>query len=87
MGYAVMMARTHSQRPVTMRALLRALAPFIAVQVAVVMLVFAAPWVVHRLDATVVVEARESEEDITRQMEQMVVPLESSPEPAVPNKP
>lgn len=75
MGYAVLIARARAGLgAVAMAALLRALLPFVVVQCAVTVLVFAAPWTVHRLDAAAPVvsgTAPESEQDIEQQMRDM----------------
>ncbi|MCJ0763425.1 TRAP transporter large permease subunit [Variovorax terrae] len=78
MGYAVLMARARSGLPqVPMRRLLRALLPFVGVQLALVALVFAAPRLVHQLDAPLPAAGQAapmSEQDIVRQMEEMASP-------------
>jgi TRAP-type mannitol/chloroaromatic compound transport system permease large subunit len=74
MGYAVMMARASAAQAVSNRHLVRALAPYVLVQLALVAAVFAAPWVVHQLDATVVPVVQDSEQDIERQMQEMSAP-------------
>jgi TRAP-type mannitol/chloroaromatic compound transport system permease large subunit len=76
MGYAVLMARSRSGLArVTTTALLRALAPFLAVQISVAALVFAWPQAVHMLDNTAKGSGAEipklSDQDIVRQMEEM----------------
>jgi len=74
MGYAVMMARASAIQPVSSRHLVRALAPYVLVQLALVATVFAAPWVVHRLDAVVVPVVEDSVQDIELQMQEMSAP-------------
>jgi TRAP-type mannitol/chloroaromatic compound transport system permease large subunit len=74
MGYAVMMARASSAPAVSNRSLLRALAPYVLVQLALVATVFASPWVVHQLDAAVVPVVQDSDQDIERQMQEMSAP-------------
>jgi TRAP-type mannitol/chloroaromatic compound transport system permease large subunit len=76
MGYAVLMVRARSGLPhVAAGPLLRALAPFIAAQVAIGLLVFAVPRTVHLLDDAVAPASQQapaaSEQDIVRQMEEM----------------
>ncbi|MBI2770937.1 MAG: TRAP transporter large permease subunit [Burkholderiales bacterium] len=76
MGYAVLMVRARSGLPhVAAGTLLRAMAPFIAAQVAIGILVFAVPRVVHLLDDAVVPASQQapaaSEQDIVKQMEEM----------------
>jgi len=78
MGYAVMIARARLAHPISTRQLLVALRPFVMVQLAVVSLVFAAPRLVHLLDMTEVVEERDSDADIARQMQEMTNPPERS---------
>lgn len=73
MGYAVMIARARLQHPITTRQLLVALRPFVLVQLSVVALVFAAPWLVHWLDSAVVAEVPVSDADIARQMQEMTL--------------
>jgi hypothetical protein len=79
MGYAVLMARSRSGLPrVQTLSLVRALAPFLLVQLAVAGAVFAWPRAVHLLDAPATAmapgNAKPSEEDIVRQMEEMARP-------------
>jgi len=74
MGYAVMMARARATEAVSGRRLVRALAPYVLVQLALVVAVFVLPWVVHQLDAPVPVVAQDSEADIVRQMQEMTQP-------------
>jgi len=75
MGYAVMMARTRSGLVhTTLWRTLRALLPFIAVQCAVTVGVFLAPWTVHLLDApatTVTEEAAPSAQELDQLMRDM----------------
>jgi TRAP-type mannitol/chloroaromatic compound transport system permease large subunit len=82
MGYAVMMARASSAQAVSNRSLVRALVPYVLVQLALVATVFAAPWVVHQLDAVVVPVVQDSDQDIERQMQEM-----SAPSPSVATDP
>ena len=77
MGYAVMMARASSAQAVSNRNLVRALAPYVLVQLALVATVFVAPWVVHQLDAVVVPVVQDSDQDIERQMQEMSAPSPS----------
>lgn len=81
MGYAVMMARAKSGLMNTsVWATLRALLPYIAVQCAVTVLVFAMPWTVHQFDATSeATEAPLSAQDLDQQMREMSNP-DSAPE-------
>ncbi len=74
MGYAVMMARASSAHAVSNHSLVRALVPYVLVQLALVATVFAAPWVVHQLDATAVPVVQDSDQDIERQMQEMSAP-------------
>ena len=76
MGYAVLMVRARSGLPhVATGAVLRALAPFIAAQMAIAALVFAQPRLVHLLDAAPPPSNKGSpsmsDQDIVRQMEEM----------------
>ena len=76
MGYAVLMARSRSGLPrVGTTALVRALAPFVAAQLCIAVLVFAWPRAVHLLDDTAPAAAPgatvPSDQDIVRQMEEM----------------
>lgn len=77
LGYAVLMARSRSGLPqVTTPALLRALAPFLLVQVCVATLVFVWPHAAHLLDSDNTSSgttggATPSEQEIVRQMEEM----------------
>lgn len=75
MGYAVMMARTRSGLVhATLLNTLRALLPFIAVQCAVTVGVFLAPWTVHLLDApatNVTEEAAPSAQELDQLMRDM----------------
>lgn len=88
MGYAVLMVRARSGLPhVGTAALLRALAPFIAAQLAVAVAVFGFPAVVHLLDEAVLPASQQppaaSDQEIVRQMEEMgrqsVDPSEGKP--------
>ena len=76
LGYAVIMTRARAGLPrVGNAALLRALAPFLAAQLAVGVLVFAWPQLTHLLDAAPVAAAPSapapSEADVARQIEEM----------------
>lgn len=75
MGYAVLMARSRSGLPrVTTAAMLRALAPFVAAQLCITVLMFAWLPAAHLLDAPVAATSgapAPSNEDIVRQMEEM----------------
>ena len=73
MGYAVLMVRANAGlAPVRTGELLRALAPYVAVQLAVGAAVLAVPMLVHLLDAPAAAAApAASEQDIVRQMEEM----------------
>ena len=81
MGYAVLMVRSQSGLPrVGGTLLLRALAPFVATQLLVGVVVFAAPQVVHWLDSPVTAEANAapmSNAEIARQMEEMSRPADA----------
>ena len=78
MGYAVLIARARAGLgAVATGALLRALLPFVAVQCAVTVLVFAVPATVHRLDAALPAASATppmSEQDIDQQMRDMAQP-------------
>lgn len=74
MGYAVMMARSRLGQTLSVVRTLFALMPFFVVQLGMVALVFTAPWVVHRLDAPVVRNAPDSEQDIIQRMQEMAAP-------------
>jgi TRAP-type mannitol/chloroaromatic compound transport system permease large subunit len=91
LGYAVMIARSqlgHNQR---MSSLLKALAPFILVQIMAIVGMLWFPAVAHLLDPAAPTEAPESEQEIERQMREMAAPAnegETSPElPGTPQKP
>ena len=74
MGYAVIMARAHGGfAAVRTSTLLKALWPYVGVQLVLIAIVFAAPRLVHQLDAPVVprLEAPASDQDIIKQMEDM----------------
>ena len=78
MGYAVLMARASSGLVLPNRRLLKALWPLLLVQVAVTAMVFTVPKTVHWLDAPVEAVSNApamSDEEITRQMEEMAKPL------------
>jgi len=88
LGYAVLMARSRSGLPrVSTAVLLRALAPFVLVQLCVGALVFAWPGASHLLDTAIPAAApgttAPSEQDIVRQMEEMgrQAPAEPDAEP------
>ena len=74
-GYAVLIARARAGLgAVAIGALLRALLPFVVVQCAVTVLVFAVPAAVHRLDAALPAASATppmSEQDIDQQMRDM----------------
>ena len=75
MGYAVLMARSRSGlAQVATARLVKALLPFILAQLALTVIVFALPSMVHLLDApatAITSEAPASAQDIERQMEEM----------------
>jgi hypothetical protein len=78
MGYAVMIARSHSGSAwLPMRQLLPALLPFVVMQLTVLLLVFAVPQAVHLLDPPEIQTERSSDADIVRQMQEMSAPLAS----------
>lgn len=78
MGYAVMIARSQSSTGwLSMRQLLPALLPFVAMQLAVLVLVFALPQAVHLLDPPATQTERASDADIVRQMQDMSAPPDS----------
>ncbi len=78
MGYAVMIARSQSSAGwLPMRQLLPALLPFVAMQLAVLVLVFALPQAVHLLDPPATQTERASDADIVRQMQEMSAPTAS----------
>jgi TRAP-type mannitol/chloroaromatic compound transport system permease large subunit len=92
LGYAVLMARSAAGLPVLPRgALLRAVAPYLAVQLLVGGVVFAFPAVVHQLDgpAAAVPAEKESEEDLKGRMRDMGPPsaAEDGPTQDVPAAP
>jgi hypothetical protein len=58
--------------------LVRALAPYVLVQLALVATVFAAPWVVHQLDVAAVPVLEDSAQEIERQMKEMSAPAADS---------
>ncbi|MEY4911184.1 MAG: hypothetical protein RL761_847 [Pseudomonadota bacterium] len=75
MGYAVMIARSQSSTGwLPMRQLLPALLPFVTMQLAVLVLVFAVPQAVHQLDSPATRTERASDADIVRQMQDMSAP-------------
>jgi TRAP-type mannitol/chloroaromatic compound transport system permease large subunit len=80
MGYAVLMARARSGLATgSTRALLAALAPYLAALLLVLGAVFAWPALVHRLDAQASVQQQappESEEELERRMREMSQPEE-----------
>jgi TRAP-type mannitol/chloroaromatic compound transport system permease large subunit len=73
MGYAVMMARSRSGLVnSSVWFTLRALLPYLLVQCAVTLVVFLAPWTLHRLDApSEPPQAPLSAEDLDQQMRDM----------------
>ena len=75
MGYAVLMVRSRGGLgAASTSALVKSLLPFILVQVAVTVSVFALPTTVHLLDAPKAAESSEpakSEDDIVKQMREM----------------
>jgi TRAP-type mannitol/chloroaromatic compound transport system permease large subunit len=79
LGYAILMTRVHARLPaVSNLSLLRAVAPYVAVQLLVGAAVYLAPAVVHQLDAPGVQApapaAPESDEDLVRRMREMGPP-------------
>ena len=87
MGYAVLIARSRAGLgTVALAALLRALAPFVAVQCAVTALVFMLPALVHRLDAAAPAISSAppmSDQDIDQQMRDMAQQGDPGAAPAV----
>jgi TRAP-type mannitol/chloroaromatic compound transport system permease large subunit len=73
-GYAVMMARAQIGHALPLRRLMAALMPYIGVQLALTAAVFAAPWVVHLLDAPVQMVQPSSQGDVEQQMREMSEP-------------
>lgn len=76
MGYAVMMARNQvaqlqSGRLVTTRSIVAMLLPYLIAQIAVMIVVFAVPQWVHKLDAPVSAAANESEAELVQRMDDM----------------
>lgn len=71
MGYAVMLARQWAAAPTTLLSLSRALAPYLAIQIVVMGLVFVYAPMVHWLDAPAVAQAQLSDGDIDAQMRAM----------------
>ena len=90
MGYAVLIARARAGLgAVAIGALLRALLPFVAVQCVVTVLVFVAPWTVHRLDAVITPAAQSSplsEQDLDQQMRDMAGQGDAVPGPSGPSE-
>jgi len=90
MGYAVLIARSRAGLgPVAIASLLRALLPFVVVQCAVTVLVFVAPWTVHRLDAAIAPAAQSSplsEQDLDQQMREMAGQGEAASATPAPNE-
>ena len=91
MGYAILMARATSHLPpASNRSLLRAVAPFVLVQLVAVVTVFTVPGVVHLLDPPNARLAADrpagtqapSEADIVKQMEEMARQPEPVEDPA-----
>jgi hypothetical protein len=74
MGYAVMMARAQAPLPVSIRALAKALAPYLGSQVLVIAVVFGYAPAVHFLDAQEAQKAPETEVDLDAQMRAMSDP-------------
>lgn len=85
MGYAVLMARARAGLAAgTPRALLAALAPYLAALLLVLAAVFAFAPLVHRLDAPVAAQEKappESEEDLEQRMREMSQPEEPQQAP------
>lgn len=73
MGYAVMMARIKAGEKVPLNRLLLALAPFVLVQLFVILVVFFSPQLIHMLDAPVVVVNQESDDDLAERIRAMSV--------------
>lgn len=76
MGYAVLMVRARSGLPaVATGQLLKALAPYVLAQIALVMIVFFVPALVHQLDEVphaAPIASRGTDADVVRQIEEMV---------------
>jgi TRAP-type mannitol/chloroaromatic compound transport system permease large subunit len=87
MGYAVMLVRGSMAPALSNSALLKALRPFLLVQMAVIAVVFCVPAAVHQLDEPAVLsapgDATESEADLVRRMQEMTQPAEI-PQPGAP---
>lgn len=75
MGYAVLMVRARSGLPaVAAGQLLKALAPYVLAQIALVMIVFFVPALVHQLDEVphaAPIASRGTDADVVRQIEEM----------------
>jgi TRAP-type mannitol/chloroaromatic compound transport system permease large subunit len=71
MGYAVMMAQAHQIHPIAKPALMRALTPFVLVQLALMLCVLCAPGLVHWMDAPISSGPTESDQDIEQRMRDM----------------
>jgi len=87
LGYAILMTRVHARLPaVSNRMLLRAVAPYVGVQLLVGAAVYLAPAVVHQLDEpgtqAPAPGAPESEEDVVRRMREMGPPPSPEDGPA-----
>lgn len=89
LGYAVMIARAHQAQPVGSVALVRALAPFLLVQVLAIGVVFAFPQVVHGMDPPRDETAPLSDEEVTRMMMEQAAPdaPEAAPTPQGASRP
>ena len=76
LGYAILMTRSHARLPaVSTRALLLAVAPYVAVQLLVGTVVYLFPATVHKLDTageqSIAPTGNESDEDLVRRMREM----------------
>jgi TRAP-type mannitol/chloroaromatic compound transport system permease large subunit len=76
LGYAILMTRSHARLPaVSTRALLRAIAPYVAAQLLVGAAVYLFPATVHTLDTagaqSITPTGTESDEDLVRRMREM----------------
>ena len=72
LGYAVMIARAQSPNALPTSAIARALAPYLACQVLVLLMVFSLPRLVHGLDAATVVTPALSSEQVDDAIESLL---------------
>ena len=72
LGYAVMIARAKSPNALPTSAIARALAPYLACQVLVLVMVFSLPRLVHGLDAANIATPALSSEQVDDAIERLV---------------